>query len=877
MMKARLSSFRFAGLFLVSMALVAYELAVMRVFSVGSWSNFGSMVISIALLGYGIAGTILTLLEKRIAGNPDPWLAWSAALLGPAMAAAYCVAQLVPFNPVMITNDPNQLLWIASYYAIYAVPFIIGSIFVGASFVAFRSRIHALYFWNMLGSGLGGFLVLGLLTLVPTDHLVAPLVALAALGALLAAVGRDERGLVLPPRRIAFATGGFVIALAALVPFGAIRASEWKPMSYARDFPDARRVYHSFGPTGEYDAWQSSFFHLAPGLSDNASSGVAKMPTDAFLGLYIDGDGPIGVMRRLDKSEEAYFDYLPMAAPYILLDSPRVLLLRMGGGIGAYDALYHGAKEVTIVEPDPALVHMMRDVPFFKRYTGGLLADPRIRLESTEPRAFAASSTQTFDLAEIGLVDSVGLSTTGGYPVVENYLYTAEGIASYLGRLSPGGILSITVWNRLTPPRNVPKLLSTVIAAMKIRGVADPGADLFVFDQLLSTATILVKNGAFSPGEIAALRGFTARMSFIPCWYPGMAPPATDMAGVLAAYRAQLDPSAANPAASSPGGSAASAAPSDTDFLQEDLYYWTIASLTGSRGNEIIDNYVFAIDPATDDRPYYTGYVKPSTIGLVAADIRDLSEEWGYLLLVATLVLSVGAGILIILIPIFGRWRELFSRKKGTARVILYFAALGIGYMLVEIFLIQRLTFFLVDPIFSNSIVITSMLVISGLGSLAAGSSRAPRRRVVALAVGGIALSCLFYAYALPSLVDGLLGLALPLKIGIAVLMIAPAAFCLGIPFPTGLDALSRSRPGLVPWAWGVNGALSVTGTVLARLVSVSSGFSVVLALTAGLYLFALLVFSGNEAAVGAKVKGAGALNAGSKKAGAAAKGVGAG
>ncbi len=891
MMKIRIASFRFAGLFLVSMALVAYELAVMRVFSVGSWSNFGSMVISIALLGYGIAGTILTLLEKRIAANPDPWLAWPAALLGPAMAAAYCVAQFVPFNPVMITNDGTQILWIASYYVIYAIPFVVGSIFVGASFVAFRSRIHALYFWNMLGSGLGGFLVLGLLYLVPTDHLVAPLVALAALGALLASIGRDGLGLVFPPRRLVFAMGGFVLALGALALFGGIRASEWKPMSYARDFPDARHVYHAFGPTGEYDAWQSSFFHLAPGLSDNASSGVAKMPTDAFLGLYIDGDGPIGVMRRLAKDEEGYFDYLPMAAPYLLLPSPRVLLLRMGGGIGIYDALYHGAREVTVVEPDPALVHMMRDVPFFKRYTGGLLADPRIDLRTTEPRAFAASSRKTYDLAEIGLVDSVGLSTTGGYPVVENYLYTAEGIASYLGRLSPGGILSITVWNRLTPPRNVPKLLSTVIAAMRIRGVANPGANLFVFDQLLSTATILVKNGPFSADEIATLRGFTAQMSFIPCWYPGMPPPPTDMAGVLAAYRAQIDPSASAqgpaapaptpagagapspsaasgagapapaatgaataPAASAPGsvattGSGSTVGPADMDFLQEDLYYWTVASLTGIRGNQVINNYIFNIDPATDNRPYYTGYVKPSTIGLVAADIRDLSEEWGYLLLVATLVLSIGAGIIIILIPIFGRWRELFSRKKGTARVILYFAALGIGYMLVEMFLIQRLTFFLVDPIFSNSIVITSMLVLSGLGSLAAGASRAPRRLVVAVAVGGIALTCLLYAFVLPPLVDGLLGLALPAKIAIAVLMIAPAAFCLGIPFPTGLAALSGSRPGLVPWAWGVNGALSVTGTVLARLVSVSAGFSVVLALTAILYVFAFLMFSGNEAA----------------------------
>ena len=883
-MRTRIAAFKLAGLFLVSMALVAYELAVMRVFAVSSWSNFGSMVISIALLGYGIAGTILTLLEKRIEADPDPWLAWSAAALGPTMAGAYCVAQLVPFNPVMITTDRTQLLWIAAYYAVYALPFVAGSIFIGASFVAFRSKIHSLYFWNMLGSGLGGFVVLGLLYLLPVDRLVAPLVALASLGAFFAAIRRKEGRLAFPLPRLTAGLVGFSLALTALALFGALRVSEWKPMSYARDFPDARRVYHAYGPTGEYDAWRSSFFHLAPGLSDNASSGVGRMPTDAFLGLYVDGDGPIGIMRRLAKDEEAYFDYLPMAAPYLLLKDPRVLLLRMGGGIGAYAALYHGAREITIVEPDPALVHMMRDEAFFRRYTGGLLSKPGIDLEETEPRAFAASSKRTYDLAEISLVDSVGLSTTGGYPLVENYLYTAEGIASYLGRLSPGGILSITVWNRLTPPRNVPKLLATVIEAMRRRGIADPGSRLFVFDQLLSTATILVKNGVFSADEIATLRDFDARMSFIPCWYPGMPPPATDMAGLLAAYRSQLEPAtrggmirngaaavdgqaatgaqaatgsqAAIGSQASAGGQASTGAlvsAGGDDFLQEDLYYWEIASLSegGAPARRFLDGYVFAVDPATDNRPYYTGYVKPSEIGLVASNIKDLSEEWGYLLLVATLALSIGAGIVVALIPVFGRWRELFARKKGTLRVIVYFAALGVGYMLVEIFLIQRLTYFLADPIFSNSIVITTMLAFSGLGSLASGSSRAPRRRRVTFAVAGIALSCLFYALALPFLVDHLLGLGLAWKILIAALVIAPSAFCLGIPFPTGLAALSESRPGLVPWAWGFNGALSVTGTVLARLVSVSGGFGLVLGLTAALYGLALLAWSGNEAAAG--------------------------
>lgn len=842
-MRARLASFRLASLFLLSLALVAYELAVMRCFAVGSWSNFGSMVISIALLGYGLAGTLLTFLEKRVERRADRWLSVSAALVGPSMALVHVAAQQLPFNPVMITTDRLQFLYLAAYYALYAIPFFIGAIYLGVSFVAFRSRIHRLYFWNMLGSGLGGFVLLAALYLLPPQRLIGPLAALASLAALPSLVGyRDEEGRpAMHTGRALAAAAALCASLALLGLFGEIRVSEFKPINYARGFPDSKLVYHSFGPTGTLDAYSSSFFHVAPGLSDNASSDIVAMPENAFLGLYVDGDGPVGIMRKLKAEESAYFDYLPMAAPYLLLDKPEVLVLRLSGGIGAHAALYHGAKRATIVEPDPALVRMLRDEPFFRTYTGDLLRDPRIRVVGTEPRAFALGTKERFDLAEIGLVDSVGLSQTGGNPVAENFLYTAEGLASFLATLKPGGILSITVWNRLTPPRNVPKLLATVAEALRLSGARDPGRSVFVFDQLLSTATILAKNGPFEAAEIARLRSFCSRMSFIPCYYPGMPRPAQGSEEVLRWYRDQLDPSPA------PGTAAAPAGDSGGDLLQEDLYFYTLESIFSGRGAAFFEAYPFAIQAATDDRPYYTAYVKPAEIPAVAADIRELSEEWGYLLLVATLGISAAFGLVIVLLPLIGRRKELFARRRGTLRVIAYYSCLGLGYMMIEIFLIQRLTFFLVDPIFSNSVVITAMLVLSGLGSLSSAAWRAPPRRRVLIAALGIGLSCLFYLFGLSPVVNGLLGLSIGAKICIAVALVAPAAFCLGIPFPTGLSALSSSRPGLIPWAWGVNGALSVSGTVLARLLSISAGYSLVLVAAIALYALAAAVFSGNE------------------------------
>ncbi len=146
----------FASLFLLSVSLIAYELDVMRVFTLTSWSSFGSMVISIALLGYGVAGTPLTFLQKRVWEKAAAWLQGTAFCLGPGMALSYILAQYVPFNPVILVSEWTQILWIGVYYVLYSLPFFVGAMFIGIAFTVVSDKAHAVYFWNMAGSGIGG-------------------------------------------------------------------------------------------------------------------------------------------------------------------------------------------------------------------------------------------------------------------------------------------------------------------------------------------------------------------------------------------------------------------------------------------------------------------------------------------------------------------------------------------------------------------------------------------------------------------------------------------------------------------------------------------------------------------------------------------------
>jgi hypothetical protein len=203
-------------------------------------------------------------------------------------------------------------------------------------------------------------------------------------------------------------------------------------------------------------------------------------------------------------------------------------------------------------------------------------------------------------------------------------------------------------------------------------------------------------------------------------------------------------------------------------------------------------------------------------------------------------------GFLIVLLPLIFRRKALFTGKKGTLRILLYYACLGLGYMMAEIFLIQRFVLFLSEPVYANAVIITALLVSSGIGSFLSERMRVSPRAMVLGAAAGIALCALLCQFALPSLLRLLLDLPLAARCAVAALLVAPIGLLLGVPFPAGLTALSRGRSEILPWAWGLNGALSVAGSVLTRVVSTGAGFSTVLACLAVLYVTAGLLFGGN-------------------------------
>jgi hypothetical protein len=824
------------ALFLLSMAVIAFELDVMRVFSVGNWSNFGEMVISIALLGMGLAGTLITFLQKRIREKSSLWLRATALSIAPVIAISYILAQQIPFNPVWLVSQKIQWLWIALFYAVYSLPFFCAALFFGVIFTVRTDNARSLYFWNMAGSGLGGVVLLGLMYLLPTRYLIIPVVLLAASGAVLLLAGGKKKPMLL--------VSGILLALVSAGSVwigGRIRVSDFKGNVQAHmTFADLEQVHYGYSPLGEMEVFQSAQYHFAPGLSDNAVF-YLEMPQKAFWALYINGDGPIGIMRELKDDEKRYIDFLPMTAPYTIKKDPKVMLVGLGGGFGAFTALHHNATEITVAERNSDLIHLMKNNPAVSEFNGHLLDNPKINLKTIEPRAYAVSreARKQYDVVEISLIDSVGLSNSVGNPVSENYTYTVDAIEDYWKALNDDGLLVITVWNNLDPPRNVPRLILTAVEALKRLKVADPGAHIYSFDLLYSTATIIIKKSPLTAAEVETLNDWCYRMSFEPLYYPGIPPrPEVDFNLMLDSFRLKY----AIPASEMTPETEMSLYPRRPADFYYYVYQWALAG----KGEELRKRYIFDISPSTDNRPFFTAFLNRNSLSVFLDELAAISEEWGYLLILGTLIQALFFGVLIILIPLIGGRKSRLGKQSGIPGIILYYSCLGVGYMLIEIFLIQKLVFFLADPVFSTSIVITSMLIISGLGSLFSG--RFGNRTVFALKMAGgiVALVTLGYIFLLPGLLDLFLGWPLPVRMIIAVLTIAPAAFCMGMFFPSGLAALSRDKPELVPWAWGVNGALSVTGSLLPKMISIHWGFSTVLILAAVIYIGAGLLYPAN-------------------------------
>lgn len=879
----------YLGVGLVAGAVIALQICIMRIFSVGSWAHFGSLVVSLAMLAFGLVSAVMCIGKGFFARRWRAVAGASLVLFAPLLILANLVAQQVPFNAIFLLSDPMQKWRLAANFALYLVPFLAGALFLGTVFLKADRFFARVYFADLVGAGLGGLVFLGTLFLLPPENLVITPVILTLAGGACWFVA-SSRGRAWRDTAVLVGVGAVAVAAHFMVPpalgLNTLAVSDYKGISYARKFPDSHLVYRNYSPFGDIAVYGSSYLHFAPGLSDNAAFNLPNMPANAYLGLYIDGEGPSGIIRNLGPEETAYFRFLPMVYPYLVAKQPDTFVIQFGGGISTAVALRDGSKTVTVAESNPAILSAFRNDKTLRDFTGDVLNDPRVRVVDYDGRLYLAGHPQSYDVVDLSLADSAGLSAPGGFAIVEKYAYTRQAMETYMRALKPGGILSVTLWNKEEPPKSVLKLYSTLVEAAR---AVDPDAarrdkpeavenDFFAVSTYLSTATVLYKRGGFTPEEVAKLRDHTHAMSFDDIYYPGIPYDASQTDRVLTDYRNAIFSDAPAPAdgkapvansaqtagtgasaGAAPNSDAPAAASADTEDGADDgggngpapkvlaptlMGRLAWHALVHGGWDDVERRYVFDTRPLTNDRPYFAAYVKPRDLPNLLDRLEIVQDEWGYLLLWATLGIATIAAVSLVAIPVVFGWRTIFSRAPGKGRTILYFACLGLGYIMVEVGLIADYTLALNNATISASILITSMLVFSGLGSLAAERTLDRARQVLPAILLAIGVILIGYGLFLDRALVEIGTLPYAWRLLICFLTVAPPAFLMGFPMPTAMTWLARlGKEHMFLWAWGINGCFSVIGAAAVPLIATAFGLSSVLAVGGVAYLTAIPAF----------------------------------
>ncbi len=789
-------------IFIASSASLAFEVLLTRIYSISVSYHFAAMIVSIAMLGLATSGVALSLFTGL--GNPGH-IGKYALALGIAIPAGFLLVNRYPFDPVLLSWEKTEILRIGFHYIVLAVPFLCTGLIVATAFASASSRSGLIYGADLLGAGVGSVGILLLTALAAPERgifLISALV-LAASCILLAA-----------PLR----TAAVVLSLASMTifqlqpEFAKLRISPYKGLEAALRYPGAAPIRTFYSPEARVDTFRSPAARFAPGLSLKYLD-----PLPEQTGIAVDGGDISAVTAASDPAGPAFLSFLPAALPYEAGIGGRVLVLDPKGGLHLLLARRYGAGEVIGIESIPLLARVYGEM------TASFPDNRRERLLTGAGRSWLMGGKETFDLIDLPLQ---GASPSAAFGMAEEYRLTVEAFREYLSHLRPDGALCVNLF-LIPPPRVELRILATAATALEEMGVRDASRHMAVV-RSWGSLSILVKRSPLSGTEVRRIRRFARERWFDIVSLPGLAPEESNVYVRL---------------------------PSD------DYYRACAAVLSPGRRTVFMDRYLFDIRPARDDAPFFNHFLR---LGNIRETYRVMGRKWQFFLeegyLFPAILLQASAlSSLLILVPAiaWSRGRErrasgasgsgssVTGRSVGKAprgrRLLPYFALIGIGFMFAEIFLIQKLILPLGNATHALSAVLASLLTGSGAGSLLS-QRYAVVRRPFTPAV--IALFLLLYGLLIPKAPILLTTLAPPLRFAAVFIALLPLGVPMGIPFPVGMRLLGERDTSLIPWAWAINGFLSVLAPVTAIMLALTTGFVMVAYFAAAAYFLAFLILS---------------------------------
>jgi len=769
----------YAGLFVVTLTTLMYEIVLTRIFSVAMWYHFAFVAISVALFGMTVGALIVHLRPRSFTDDKVKRQMWRFSLAYAAsVAVAFCIQLAIPFVPKMTMAGVSSVVLTC---VVISVPFVFSGIVVALALTRFPRKVNRLYAADLIGASLGCVLLVVAFNWLDGPSLVIGIGALAAAGSLFFAVDAGLRA------------GKLLSVLVLVVLVGVTAANSYR---HAQGNPFIRILWakEAQDPLHTYDRWNAFSRITVDGqrgdIGAPAGYGMSStIPQDIVvpqMSMLIDGTA--GTMITGYDGAESTTDFLRYDITnlgYYALEEAgfdRSAVIGVGGGRDVLAGLEFGADEVTGIEINGNILDLVTDE--LGDFTN-LETDPRVNLVNDEARSWLTRTDERFDVIQISLIDTWAATSAGAFALSENSLYTVDAWDTFFDRLEPGGMLSISRWYSVGPGTEPFETLRTASLATEVltrSGAENPRDHVLIYEGpptqfASSAATILVSPEPFTDTQVATTAENAERLGFRPILTP------TEVG----------DQRFADIVA--PGGPDAGLAQFDQD-----------------------------LSPPTDNRPFF---FQMATLGTFLSG-EGFSDD-----LIFRPVLVLGSLALAVLLlaavciggPLVHMGRR--TRHAGMAPFYLYFAGIGLGFMLVEFSQLQHLNTFLGHPTYALAVVLFSVLLFSGIGSMLVEKVIDPERPRTLLGPIAVLLGVIIlFRFVTDPATDAMAGGTTFERVGTAVALLAPLALVMGMPFSIGMGAASRRAGAPTAFLWGINGAMSVVASVFGALMAMFFGIN---------------------------------------------------
>ncbi len=712
---------------------------------------------------------------------------WRAPLHYKLGGLSLANAALVAVALAAILAQGNQLSpWdYALIYFTTSLPFIASGTILSLAVSATIERINRVYFFDLFGAACGCMLLWPLLEVLDgPSAVVAASAIFAAAGAIWFTLAGSVRGRVV--------SVAVALSLVAFLTYN--KRHNLIAIHHAKEHTLANETFVKW----------NSFSRIAI-EHDPGDKREKRDPSDS---IRIDADAQTGIFNfdvanlTPEQHDRVFLD--GPSLPYAIRPGAKALIIGPGGGWDVARALASGSHDVTGVEINPIIALTVMQEKFWQ-LSGGLYLRPDVHIEVEDGRSFVRRSQSKYQVVQATLVDTWASTAAGAFALTENNLYTSDAVRDYLTHLTPDGILAFTRWG-FDPPRESLRLVSLAMHAIDQMGESGAAGRVIVgrkgaVEGWGAQDTVLIARNAFSAADIQRALGLLREAHMEAVYYPGSA--------------------VRNP-------------------FQE--------LLLSSNPAEYQRNYRFDIAPVTDNRPFFFYTVQPRDLvsfmrnaSRTAADYNAVNRAVP--LLFGLMGISLAATTLILILPPLALGTRLPSRP-GVRGFLLYFLFIGAGYILIEVALIQKFVLFLGQPVYALTVVIFSMLASSGLGSAFSRKLIGDREGRLIKALGCVALLAALLALVATQTMTALLWMPIQLKIALTVAMISPLGFAMGMPFPAALHRLEEWHAPSVRWAWSLNAASSVLGSVGALMCAIYLGLAQTLIIGGLFYLAAMGVLA---------------------------------